>query len=134
MIGVVGKVHPLLTKDDVYVAELSLEALMSRVKPIKFKAAPKYPEIVKDLACVMKKDVSTEVIEKVIKKAGGRLLTDVHVFDVYTGNNVADDEKSVAYNLTFQDPNRTLTEEEVIKVFENIIEKVEKETVAKLRK
>ncbi len=134
MIGVVGKVHPLLTKDDVYVAELSLEALMSRVKPIKFKAAPKYPEIVKDLAFVMKKDVSTEVIEKVIKKAGGRLLTDVHVFDVYTGNNVADDEKSVAYNLTFQDPNRTLTEEEVIKVFENIIEKVEKETVAKLRK
>ena len=133
-IGIIGKVHPLITKDDVYIAELSLEALMAKVKPIKFKEAPKYPGIVKDLAFVMNKDMSSEVIEKVIKKAGGRLLTDVHVFDVYTGGNVGEDEKSVAYNLTFQDMGRTLTEEEVIKVFENIIEKVVKETNAYLRK
>ena len=133
-IGFLGKVHPLVTKDDIYVAELSLEALMSKVKPIKFKEAPKYPGIVKDLAFVMKKDTSSEEIEKVIKKAGGRLLTNVHAFDVYTGENVQADEKSVAYNLTFQDMGRTLTEEEVLKVFENIIEKVEKETKAYLRK
>ena len=134
MIGIVGKVHPLLTKDDVYVAELSLEALMAKVKPIRFKEAPKYPEIVKDLAFVMQKDIPSEEIEKVIKKAGGRLLTDGYVFDVYTGSNVKDDEKSVAYNLTFQDMGRTLTEEEVIKICENIIERVEKETSARLRK
>ena len=133
-IGIIGKVHPSINKDDIYVFELSLNALMTKVKPLKFKAAPKYPEIVKDLAFVMKQDVMTKDIEKVIKKAGGRLLTDFHVFDVYTGDNIAEDEKSVAYNLTFQDINRTLTEEEVLKVFNNIIETVEKETTAKLRK
>ena len=133
-IGIIGKVHPSINKDDIYVFELSLNALMTKVKPLKFKAAPKYPEIVKDLAFVMKQDVMTKDIEKVIKKAGGRLLTDFHVFDVYTGDNIAEDEKSVAYNLTFQDVNRTLTEEEVLKVFNNIIETVEKETNARLRK
>ena len=133
-IGIIGKVHPSINKDDIYVFELSLNALMTKVKPLKFKAAPKYPEIVKDLAFVMKQDVMTKDIEKVIKKAGGRLLIDFHVFDVYTGDNIAEDEKSVAYNLTFQDVNRTLTEEEVLKVFNNIIETVEKETSARLRK
>ena len=49
-------------------------------------------------------------IESIIKKSGGRLLTDISVFDVYTGENVKEDEKSIAYSLTFNDPTRTLTE------------------------
>ena len=132
-IGVIGRVHPTLVKEDVYVAELSLEALMSKVKPIKFKGALKYPEIVKDMAFVFKKDVlSSEVID-VIRKAGGRLLTEVKLFDVYTGENVASDERSLAYSLTFSAADRTLSEEEVMKVFENIIGKVEEKFGAKLR-
>ena len=132
-IGVIGRVHPTLIKEDVYVAELSLEALMSKVKPIKFKEALKYPEIVKDMAFVFKKDVlSSEVID-VIRKAGGRLLTEVKLFDVYTGENVASDERSLAYSLTFSAADRTLSEEEVMKVFENIIGKVEEKFGAKLR-
>ena len=132
-IGVIGRVHPTLIKEDVYVAELSLEALMSKVKPIKFKEALKYPEIVKDMAFVFKKDVlSSEVID-VIRKAGGRLLTEVKLFDVYTGENVASDERSLAYSLTFSAVDRTLSEEEVMKVFENIIGKVEEKFGAKLR-
>ena len=132
-IGVIGRVHPTLVKEDVYVAELSLEALMSKVKPIKFKEALKYPEIVKDMAFVFKKDVlSSEVID-VIRKAGGRLLTEVKLFDVYTGENVASDERSLAYSLTFSAADRTLSEEEVMKVFENIIGKVEEKFGAKLR-
>ena len=132
-IGVIGRVHPTLIKEDVYVAELSLEALMSKVKPIKFKEALKYPEIVKDMAFIFKKDVlSSEVID-VIRKAGGRLLTEVKLFDVYTGENVASDERSLAYSLTFSAADRTLSEEEVMKVFENIINKVEEKFGAKLR-
>ena len=132
-IGVIGRVHPTLIKEDVYVAELSLEALMSKVKPIKFKEALKYPEIVKDMAFIFKKDVlSSEVID-VIRKAGGRLLTEVKLFDVYTGENVASDERSLAYSLTFSAADRTLSEEEVMKVFENIIGKVEEKFGAKLR-
>jgi len=78
------------------------------------------------MAFIVKKDVMSEEIETVIKKAGGRLLTNIHVFDVYEGENIGEDEKSIAYSLTFSDPNRTLTEEEVINVFNTIIEKVEK--------
>ena len=133
MIGVIGKIHPTLTKDDIYVAELSLEALMSKVKPIKFKEALKYPEIVKDMAFVVNTDVTSDEIINVIKKAGGRLLTDIKLFDVYTGENVALDEKSLAYSLTFSSPDRTLNEEEVMDVFEKIINEVENKLGAKLR-
>ena len=132
-IGIIGKVHPSLTKDDIFVAELSLEALMSKVKPIKFKAALKYPEIVKDMAFAVKKNITAEEVVNVIKKAGGKLLTDINLFDVYTGEHVSMDEKSLAYSLTFSSTDRTLSEEEVMKVFENIIDKVEEKFGAKLR-
>lgn len=132
-IGVIGKVHPSLKKDDIYVAELSLNALMTKVKPIKFKEASKYPEVIKDMAFIVKKETMSESIENIIKRAGGRLLTNIHVFDVYTGENVKEDEKSIAYSLTFSDPNRTLTEEEVTEVFNNIIKNVEEKMDAKLR-
>ena len=133
MIGVIGKVHPTLTKDDIYVAELSLEALMSKVKPIKFKEALKYPEIHKDMAFVVNKDITSNEIMNVIRKAGGRLLTDVKLFDVYTGEHVSENEKSLAYSLTFSSPDRTLNEEEVMEVFDKIINDVENKLGAKLR-
>lgn len=132
MIGGIGKVHPSLTKEDIYVAELSLEALMSKVKPIKFKAAPKYPEVTLDVAFVVPKEMSSDEVLKVIKRAGGRLLTEVKLFDVYTGEKVGDGEKSLAYSLAFASPDKTLSEEEVKKVFDEIIVKVEK-MGAKLR-
>ena len=132
-IGIIGKIHPSLTKDDIFVAELSLEALMSKVKPIKFKAALKYPEIVKDMAFAVKKNITAEEVVNVIKKAGGKLLTDINLFDVYTGEHVSFDEKSLAYSLIFSSTDRTLSEEEVMKVFENIIDKVEEKFGAKLR-
>ena len=132
-IGVIGKIHPSLTKDDIYAVELSLEALMAKVKPIKFKAALKYPEIVKDMAFAVKKDITSEEVVNVIKKAGGKLLTDIKLFDLYTGEHVSSDEKSLAYSLTFSSNDRTLSEDEVMKVFENIISKVEEKLGAKLR-
>lgn len=133
VIGIVGRVHPSLKKDDIYVAELSLTKLMKPVKSIKFKEASKYPEIKKDLAFVVNKNVSSETLEKVIKKAGSRLLTDIQVFDVYMGDKIEEDEKSIAYSLTFSDLNRTLSEEEVMVLFNRIITEVENKCAAKLR-
>ena len=133
VIGILGRVHPSLKKDEIYVAEISLTKLMRQVKPIKYKEASKYPEIKKDLGFIMNKNTSSEEIEKVIKKAGSRLLTDIQVFDVYTGENVSKDEKSIAYSLTFSDPNRTLSEEEVMDLFNRIIKEVENKCDAKLR-
>ncbi len=132
-IGMLGRIHPSICKDDVYVAELSLNALMSGVKPIKFKPSSKYPGIKKDLAFIVNKDMMSSQLEAVIKKAGGRLLESINVFDVYTGNNVKDDEKSIAYSLTFSSDDRTLSEGEVMQVFDNIISKCESELGAQLR-
>ena len=66
--------------------------------------------------------MSSSEVETVIKKAGGRLLSEINVFDVY--EKLDNDKKSIAYNLTFMDSNRTLTDEEVMNVFDNIIKKV----------
>ncbi len=88
VVGVFGRVHPMTNKDEIYVCELSMTKLMKPVKPLKFKEAPKYPEVVKDVAFIVNKDITCEMIEKVIKKADGRLLKDIKVFDVYTGDKV----------------------------------------------
>ena len=75
----------------------------------------------------------SEEIEKIIKKAGGRLLTNIEVFDVYVGENISSDEKSIAYKLTFLDQTKTLTDEEVMDLFNKIIKEVETKCNAKLR-
>ena len=132
-IGIIGRVHPSLYKDDIYVLEMSLNKLIKPVKPIKYKPSSKYPMISKDLAFIVNKNTLSEEIETIIKKSGGRLLTDIKVFDVYTGENVKENEKSIAYSLTFNDPTRTLTEEEVMEVFNKIIKDVCSSGLAKLR-
>ena len=132
-IGILGRVHPSLNKDEIYVFELSLNALMSNIKPLKYKEAPKYPGMEKDMAFILDKEVTAGEVMMTIKKAGGRLLDTVTVFDVYTGENVSEDKKSIAFNLTFMDPTRTLTEEEVMVVFNNIIDKVKANHNAELR-
>lgn len=124
-IGFLGQVHPELEKKEVYVCELSLDLLKEiKVRPIKYKEVNKYPSIIKDMAFVVSKDVSSGDLKKVIEKAGGRLLTDVMVFDVYEGENLESTQKSIAYKLTFEDPTKTLTEEEVMNVFHNIVTEV----------
>ena len=133
-IGFLGRVHPNVKKDDIFVAEFSLNKLTSKnVKPIKHKEPSKYPEINKDLAFVVKKEVTVGELMTQIKKSGGRLLTDIDVFDVYVGENVKEDEKSIAFSLTFADPTRTLNDEEVMQVFNKIINDVETKMNAKLR-
>ncbi len=133
-VGVIGKLHPNVSKDDIYVAEINLtDLLVNKASKMTFKELSKFPSIQKDFAFIVKKDVPSETLESVIKKSGGKLLTNIEVFDVYTGENVGVDEKSIAYSLTFTDPNRTLTDEEVTEVFKKIIKEVESKCSATLR-
>ena len=133
-IGVIGRIHPNFVKDEVYICELSMTKLYSKkIKPLKYKETSKYPSIVKDMAFVVDKEITNKTIMEVIKKTGGRLLTNIDVFDIYTGENVKENEKSIAYTLTFQDETRTLTETEVMELFNKIISEVESKCNAKLR-
>ena len=133
-VGIIGKVHPSVTKDDVYVFEINLDKLLAKkVGKMKYREISKYPSITKDLAFIVDKAVTCESIMKTIKKNGGKLLKDIKVFDVYTGENVGENEKSLAFSLIFEDPNKTLSDEEVMVLFNQIIERVEKEHSAILR-
>lgn len=131
--GIIGRVHPSINKDEIYVVELSMNSLIKNIKPIKFKEASKYPVVTKDMAFIVDKKVSSSDILSIIKKVGSRLLIDVDVFDVYVGENVEDDKKSIAYTLTFGDNTRTLQDEEINTLFRKIIEEVEQKIDAKLR-
>lgn len=133
-VGIIGRIHPSIEKDDVYVVEFSMTKLYEKeVKPIKYKESNKYPYISKDLAFIVDKNITNDKIIETIKKSGGRLLTNIEIFDIYTGSNINDNEKSVAYSLKFEDFTRTLTDEEVMNVFNNIISDVESKLNAKIR-
>ena len=131
-VGIIGKVHPSIYKEEVYVAEFSLTKLYElTTKALKFKGASKYPEIQKDVAFIVPNELTNAEIEAVIKHAGGRLLDNIDIFDIY--RDIEPGKKSMAYNLTFKDDTRTLSDEEVMQVFNNIIKEVESKLDAKLR-
>ena len=85
------------------------------------------------MAFVLDKNITSQEVITIIKRAGGKLLTNIDVFDVYVGQNIDSDKKSIAYSLKFEDPNRTLTEEEVMTIFNKIINEVESKLNAKVR-
>ncbi len=134
VVGYLGEVHPNISKKEVYVFEISLEKIISKkVREIKFKEMSKYPEINKDVAFLIDKNIMASEIMTVIRKASGRLLTNIDVFDVYEGEKIDDNKKSIAFSLTFSDIAKTLTDEEINIVFNKVIESVEKEFEAELR-
>jgi len=133
-IGVLGKLHPNVTKDDIFVLEINLSVLLdSRTSKMKYKEISKYPGISKDMAFILDDSVTSEDVMKTIKKVGGRLVNSIKVFDLYKGNNLGENKKSLAFNLYFENPNKTLTLEEVTVVFDKIISEVEKKYNATLR-
>ena len=132
-VGVIGKLHPNIVKGDVYALELDLDkVLANRSSKMIYKEISKFPSSTKDIAFIVNKNVTCEELEKTIKKAGGRILNKCELFDLYIGENVDQNSKSLAFKLVFSDPTHTLSEEEVMNSFNKIIEEVEK-TGAKLR-
>ena len=134
VVGMVGKLHPSIEKEDVYVLEINLVKLLSkRTGKMKFKEISKYPEISKDLAIVVDKNISADEIAKLIKKAAGALLTKTEIFDVYEGVNIPKNKRSIAYSLSFGTMDRTLTDEEINNIMIKIIENLQNKIGAELR-
>ena len=100
---------------------------------MKYKEAYKYPSITKDMAFVLDKNIDSSEIIKTIKKASNKTLQEVSVFDVYEGENIDTNKKSVAFSLLFNGIDRTLTDEEVMNTFNTIIDKVVSTHKAELR-
>ncbi len=136
-IGYVGALHPRITKKldipkSVYVFEIDSNAILGAEVP-KYTNVSKFPEVTRDLALLLDKTIPVAKLENVIIDAAGDNLKNLKVFDVYSGEGIDPQRKSVAFNLTFQHSSRTLNEDEVNGPIEKIISRLEEEFDAKLR-
>lgn len=125
-VGIIGGLHPTEQKawdvKDTYVFELNLTAILAaQTAVLTYKAVPRFPAMTRDVALVLNRDVAAGEIVAIIEKAGTKLLKNVHVFDVYEGDKMEAGKKSVAFSLTFFDPERTLTVEEVEAAYTKVV-------------
>lgn len=138
-IGTFGELHPLVTANfelegPVFAAEIALDPLLKQVNALHtIQALPLTPPVLQDIALVVSEATTAAQVEDVIRKGGGDLLKGVRLFDVYTGDPIPAGHKSLAYSLTYQTDDRTLTDKEVAKVQERIVRFCERELGAKLR-
>ncbi|MFD4929114.1 phenylalanine--tRNA ligase subunit beta [Peribacillus butanolivorans] len=138
VIGFIGQVHPTVQKDldikETYIFELSLKALAeAEVAPIAYETIPRYPSTTRDIALVVDKATKAGDIQSIIIKAGGKLLKEVGIFDLYEGERMEQGKKSIAYSLKYFDPERTLTDEDITKAHDNVLAAVKEKAGAELR-
>jgi len=140
VIGYFGCLHPTAAAnfdvpEETYVLELELAPLAeSALKVPQYTHLAKFPGTSRDIAVVVPKNVTMQELESVLRTNAGELLKGIRVFDVYTGKQVAEGCKSVAFNLTFQAEDRTLTDGEIDPIIKNVVEKVAEAYAAELRK
>lgn len=130
-IGYLGEVHPEVADNynigtKAYIAVLDIEKLAKRASfDVKYKGVAKFPAVTRDISLVMKKSVLAGQVEEIIRENGGRLLETYHLFDIYEGENVGADEKSLAYSIRFRAADRTLEDKDVTAVMNKILTKME---------
>jgi phenylalanyl-tRNA synthetase beta chain len=139
-IGVLGEVHPIvrghfdLPDQPVCLLELDLEALTAAAQPTRrFQSISRMPALKQDLAIVVDEGVAADAIEAAIREVGGILLVDLVLFDVYRGEQVGAGKKSLAYSLTFQAPDKTLTSEQAVRLRDRIVDELYKRYGAEMR-
>jgi phenylalanyl-tRNA synthetase beta chain len=125
-IGIMGELHPQLRASfglpdqPVALLELDLDALIAARQPRHFIPIARFPAVLEDMALVMDIDVPARAMQDTLKAAGGELLRHVELFDVYQGESIPAGKKSLAYALTFQADDRSLTEDEVRTIYQRI--------------
>ena len=132
-VGFVGQVHPATAKaydiPETYVAELNLSAIEEQLQPAQpFTEITKFPAVSRDVAILLKAEITHQEVLDAIQEAGVKRLTDIKLFDIFSGDKLGVGLKSMAYSLTFQNPEASLTDEEVAKY----MEKIEKSLTEKL--
>lgn len=138
VIGFVGQIHPTVQKSldlkETFVFELSLKSILQEpIEPLSYESIPRYPSITRDIALVVDKEKAAGELGKIIVEAGGSLLKEVHVFDLYEGERMEFGKKSLAFSLKYFDPERTLTDEDVTKAHEKVLSAVKEHAGAVLR-
>jgi len=138
-VGIVGEIHPEAAAhwdlpSRAYAAELDLDKILPAVTGQKrMEKLPRYPFVARDLALLAPEEVPAQRILEVIEAAGGKLVKDVSLFDVYQGPQVPAGYRSLGYSIVYQAEDRTLTDEEVEAVEERIILQLKEELGITLR-
>ncbi len=140
-LGVLGEVHPLVLENFERVPETPLLALDLVIDPLMgtvseryaVEPVPAFPPVLEDLAIVVDEEVAAARVEEVLREACGDLLVELRLFDLYRGEQIGSGKKSLAYALTYQSSERTLTDEDVSAVRKRVIKAIEKELGASLR-
>jgi phenylalanyl-tRNA synthetase beta chain len=138
LVGFLGAMHPELGKTlgfdhPVYMFEVVLAEIVQGHMP-KFQELSRFPEVRRDLALLVDRDVSAATLLAVIREAAGEWLTDLKLFDVYHGKGIDPHRKSLAVGLTWQHPSRTLNDDEVSTAAQNVLTTLEQRFNATLRK
>jgi len=130
-VGIIGGLHPAEQKSwgvkDTYVMEMNLVALLhanASEAPLGYKAVPRFPAMSRDIALVMDRATAAGEVITAIRSAGVKLLKDIRVFDVYEGEKMEAGKKSVAFSLTYFDPERTLTDDEVVAAHNKVLKAI----------
>ena len=138
-LGVFGALHPLVQENydfaaPVLAAELDLEAVLAAV-PSSYPIRPvsEFPPILEDIAVVVDEETPNAQVEAVIRQAGGKTLSSVELFDVFRSEALGEGKKSMAYALTYQTAERTLTDKDAAQIRQKIVRRLEQELGAKLR-
>ncbi len=139
-LGVIGELHPLIKKkydfsdSPVLAAELDICTLYESIPERRTVIpVPLFPPVIEDIAVIVNESVPAADVFSVIRKAGGDLLADVKLFDIYKGKQVGAGEKSLAFKLVYQAPNKTLNDKEATKLRNKIVRMLENDLGAKLR-
>jgi phenylalanyl-tRNA synthetase beta chain len=136
-LGVVGELHPKVSDafeltGDVYLFEVDLTALLPFTIGHKmFQPISRFPAVVRDMALVVDAGVTNAQVQAIMR--GFPLVTEVSLFDLYSGEQLPTGKKSLAYRITYQSPKHTLTDDEVNKVQQQILDKLAKQLGATLR-
>ncbi len=139
-IATLGEVHPevldnYMISKRAYLAEVNITKLVKYSKSNKkYVEVPKFPAVERDIAIIVDEQIEVGKIEKIIKKKAKKWLEDIQLFDIYKDKKIGENKKSVAYSLVFRDKSKTLSDEEVNQIMEEIIFKLEKDLKAELRK
>jgi len=137
--GIIGMIHPLIieeteTGQNVYYMEINMDNFINNIKETRdYKPIPAFPSIDIDLAIVVDDKIKSEDITDEIKKSGTELLKKVRLFDIYRGEQIEKNKKSIAYSLNFRDDSRTLKDTEIEIIVNRILENLGKRFNAKIR-
>ncbi len=140
VIGTIGQIHPAVAEEyginkELYVAYLPFETLFEISDSKKqYKALPKFPATSRDLSFVCESTVEVGTIEDIIRKAAGKLIENVELFDIFTGEKLGEGRKSVSFRLTFRASDRTLTDDDVNKAIDKVLASLEKQLGISIRR